>query len=132
METLPKVLVVVGSQECGCLVKHLQELRQVVTATGLDEAMQAMREIWHASRNPHAGPDDQTPTLIGAWWTLWLVTNFLGQLSLRYTIRAETPQAMVAAEVISSGSGSAVRITWRSASTTRGWLHCPGRPMLIE
>ena len=44
METLPKVLVVVGSQECGCLVKHLQELRQVVTAAGLDEAMQALRK----------------------------------------------------------------------------------------
>jgi len=63
--------------------------------------MQAMREIWHASRNPQAAPDDNTPTLIGAWWTLWLVTNFLGQLSLRYTLRAETSSAMVAAEIIS-------------------------------
>jgi DNA-binding NtrC family response regulator len=43
MENPPKVLVVLGSQECGCLVQNLRELSEVVTATGMDEAMQALR-----------------------------------------------------------------------------------------
>lgn len=44
MKNLPKVLVVLGSQECGCLVENLRELGEVVTATGVDEAMQALRQ----------------------------------------------------------------------------------------
>jgi hypothetical protein len=63
--------------------------------------MQAMREIWHASRNPHAAPSDETPGIIGGWWGLWLLTNLLGQLSLRYTLSADTSRAMVVSEIIS-------------------------------
>lgn len=44
MEKLPNVLVVLGAQECGCLVKHLEELGSVAVAGNLDEAMQALRK----------------------------------------------------------------------------------------
>jgi hypothetical protein len=71
-----------------------------VPILNLWKPMQAMREIWHASQNPHAGPDESTPAMISGWWGLWLITNFLGQLSFRYGLKAKTPQAMVTAEVI--------------------------------
>jgi hypothetical protein len=63
--------------------------------------MQAMREIWHISENPHQDPPEETPPQVGTWWTLWLVTNFLGQLSLRYSLRATTGNDYMVAEVIS-------------------------------
>jgi hypothetical protein len=65
------------------------------------KTMQAMREIWHASRSPQSGSSDETPTIIGVWWGLWLLTNFLAQVSIRYSLRAETPQGLVVSEIIS-------------------------------
>lgn len=62
---------------------------------------QVMREIWHASHNPQAGPDETTPTLVSNWWTLWLVTNILGQLAFRYGLQADTARGMMTSEVFS-------------------------------
>jgi hypothetical protein len=62
---------------------------------------QVMREIWHASENPSAGPNDTTPTLVSNWWTLWLVTNLLGQVAFRYGLSATTPKDAMASEVFS-------------------------------
>lgn len=62
---------------------------------------QVMREIWHASENPSAALDDKTPTLVSNWWTLWLVTNLLGQMAFRYGLRAETVRDVMASEVFS-------------------------------
>lgn len=44
---------------------------------------QAMREVWLASHfrgNWHAEP---TPSLLIAWWALWIITNILGNLAWR-------------------------------------------------
>ena len=43
MERMPKVLVVDGGQECGCLQSNLQELSEVVLVSGLDEAVGKLR-----------------------------------------------------------------------------------------
>jgi hypothetical protein len=61
-----------------------------IPIANLWKPLQAMREIWHASANPHAaGSAGPTPPLLGAWWALWLISNFLGQLSLRLAFRGE-------------------------------------------
>jgi DNA-binding NtrC family response regulator len=43
MESKPKVLVVLGGRECECLQANLQELSQVVVASGLEEALGKLR-----------------------------------------------------------------------------------------
>ena len=60
---------------------------------------QVMREIWHASHNPQAGPDETTPTVVSNWWTLWLLTNILGQLAFRYGLQADTARGLMTSEV---------------------------------
>jgi hypothetical protein len=37
---------------------------------------QGMRELWNASRN--IWPYDENSPLLGIWWALWLIHNFLG------------------------------------------------------
>ncbi len=65
---------------------------------------QAMREIWHASDNPNVVPEERAPTLVSIWWTLWLLTNFLGQMTLRLALRAETESELLTSEVLSLSS----------------------------
>ena len=62
---------------------------------------QVMREIWHASHDPRGGPDETTPALVSNWWTLWLVTNILGQLAFRYALNADTARGLMTSEVFS-------------------------------
>ncbi|NCU03731.1 MAG: DUF4328 domain-containing protein [Chitinophagaceae bacterium] len=38
-------------------------------------------------------------TMIGIWWTLWLVSGFLGQFVLRYGMKAETIDELIVATV---------------------------------
>ncbi len=61
---------------------------------------QAMKEIWQASQNPASWPTQPVPSLLTNWWTLWLATNFLGQLSFRLALHANTPQALTSAAVV--------------------------------
>ncbi len=45
---------------------------------------QAMREIWNVTFNKAI--DEGAPSVMGVWWTLWIVSNFLGQISFRLTM----------------------------------------------
>ena len=57
-----------------------------VPFANLVKPYQAMREIWMASHfrgNWHGEP---TPGLLVGWWSLWIVTNILGNLSLRFSM----------------------------------------------
>jgi hypothetical protein len=47
---------------------------------------QAMKEIWQASRNPVNWWTVPPPGLLSLWWTLWLLSNLLAQLSFRATL----------------------------------------------
>ena len=49
----------------------------------------AMKEIWKTSKDPKNWEMVKTPSLFPQWWTLWLISGFLGQVSFRLTWRAE-------------------------------------------
>jgi hypothetical protein len=65
----------------------------------------AMREIWKVSHNPLAWEDEPGGPLLAWWWTLWLASTVLGQISFRLSMRAETIdslQVATAASIISN------------------------------
>jgi hypothetical protein len=57
-----------------------------VPLANLFQPYRAVREIYLAS-DPEAGPHDwsrgSSGTLVGAWWTLWVISNLLGGLLMR-------------------------------------------------
>jgi hypothetical protein len=57
----------------------------------------AMKEIWQASQNPESWSTQAIAPVVSNWWSLWLATNFLGQLSFRLTFRAETASTRISA-----------------------------------
>jgi len=61
---------------------------------------QAMKEIWQASANPDAWSNQQIPSLVGNWWALWLLSNFLGQMSVRLAFHAETAQTLITNAIV--------------------------------
>ena len=50
---------------------------------------QAMKEIWKASHNPHDWQSEKASSILGLWWTLWIVTNMLGDRVFLKFISAE-------------------------------------------
>jgi Domain of unknown function (DUF4328) len=50
---------------------------------------QAMKEIWKASKIPTDWEVAGTSSILPIWWTLWLISGFLGQTILRLTMSAE-------------------------------------------
>lgn len=63
---------------------------------------QAVREIWEVSRNP-ASPQDTGPQpLLGWWWFFWLTSQIASQISFRLTLRAESIDELIAANVITN------------------------------
>lgn len=62
---------------------------------------QAMKEIWQASADARNWLNAVVPALLPAWWTLWLVSNFLGQASLRVSMRANDPEGLIASAFVS-------------------------------
>lgn len=50
---------------------------------------QAMRDLWQASHNPRSWKDAGVDAILPEWWTLWIVSNFLGHLSFRATTNAQ-------------------------------------------
>jgi hypothetical protein len=56
---------------------------------------QAMRSLWRSSHSVHR-PDIQDNTwVLPTWWTLWLVSSFLGNISWRMERNATTTQEFV-------------------------------------
>ena len=49
---------------------------------------QAMKDLWQASQDPTAWHSTPAGSILPAWWTLWLLSNFFGQLSFRLTMNA--------------------------------------------
>lgn len=57
-----------------------------VPIANLFKPFQAMREIWLASHFRGYWHDERTPPPLIAWWTLWIVTNIAGNISLQLTM----------------------------------------------
>lgn len=66
---------------------------------------QGVRETWQVSANRHAWRAVPVPSLLRAWWGLWLVSNILGSLSMRL----ELPPMF---EVVASGVSIALDVTY--------------------
>jgi hypothetical protein len=71
-----------------------------VPVANLWKPFQAVRQIWQASRNPLNWVNEPAPALLNVWWTLWLAGNFLGQMSLRLSLR-DSVDAQRAGEIVS-------------------------------
>lgn len=65
----------------------------------------AMKEIWKVSTNPINWQNEKGSPLLGWWWALWLISNFLGQASFRLSMRADTISLMQASTMVSIISG---------------------------
>jgi len=48
---------------------------------------QAMRTLLCASRNPQHWQAESVPWWLPGWWTLWILSNLLGQAALRMSLR---------------------------------------------
>ena len=57
-----------------------------VPIANLFKPFQAMKEIWEVS---HKNQDDAT-ALLGVWWALWLISNFLGEQAFKSVMGAES------------------------------------------
>ncbi|MBK9941554.1 MAG: DUF4328 domain-containing protein [Kouleothrix sp.] len=57
---------------------------------------QAMKEIWDISHR-NAATDH---ALVGWWWALWLISNFLGRLAFRLVLRADNVSSYAASAIV--------------------------------
>ena len=64
---------------------------------------QAMKELWQASKDPAQWPQQSVSAIVGNWWALWLLTNVLGNLSLRLNLTAK-PDLAKYAEIVDFAS----------------------------
>lgn len=62
---------------------------------------QAMKEIWKVSNNPSDWQNEKTSPLLGWWWALWLISNFLGYVSFRMAASADTISSLQASTTVS-------------------------------
>jgi len=60
----------------------------------------AMKEIWQASTAPTSWPSQKPPSLLSTWWTLWIVSNVLSNLSFRMSMRAAAGSEPVSSEIV--------------------------------
>jgi len=65
---------------------------------------QAMKEIWKASHNPSNWQSENTSSLLGIWWFLWIVTNMLGQAVFRMSNGAEELPELINLNLVSQAS----------------------------
>ena len=49
-----------------------------------------MKEIWQVSHSPLDHELQKGSVLLGSWWALWLISNFVGQWVLRLSLNADT------------------------------------------
>lgn len=67
---------------------------------------QAMKEIWKASKNPSNWESQETSGILPIWWTLWLISNFLGQAIFRFSMHAEELQELINLNIITQISNT--------------------------
>lgn len=56
-----------------------------VPFANLFKPYQVMKEIWKVSHKRK----DTTHAIVGWWWALWLISNFLGRLAFKLVLRAD-------------------------------------------
>ena len=64
-----------------------------------------MKEIWNVSKNPGDWRNGQGDPLLGWWWALWLISNFIGQIVFRTSMGADTISSLKFSTTASIVSG---------------------------
>ena len=62
---------------------------------------QAMKEIWKVSGNPRRWEAEPAGGILTVWWTLWILSNILGQAVFRMSMAADTPEKLQIATSLS-------------------------------
>lgn len=62
---------------------------------------QVMKEIWKVSSDPKRWQTRQANPILGWWWALWLINGFLGQITFRMSMHANTAESLQAATAVS-------------------------------
>lgn len=73
-----------------------------IPIANLFKPYQAMKEIWSVA---HRGAVPAS-SLVGWWWCLWIVSNFLGRIALKLSLRANDAQGYsqsALAQILSDG-----------------------------
>lgn len=60
---------------------------------------QAMKELWLVSADPLHWQEQERSALLPWWWFLWILSNFLGQLSFRLGLNAKEVSEIVASSI---------------------------------
>jgi len=55
---------------------------------------QAMKDLWQVSRNPTAWSSTTADFVLPAWWTLWLASGILAQISFRVLLVAQDIESL--------------------------------------
>jgi len=66
---------------------------------------QVMKEIWKVSTNPIDWENETDSSLVGWWWGLWLISGFVGQISLRMSSAADSISSLQDSTTVSIISG---------------------------
>ncbi|MGD0309066.1 MAG: DUF4328 domain-containing protein [Acidobacteriota bacterium] len=61
---------------------------------------QAMKDLWRASKSPGAWQSAKPGSILGLWWTLWIISNFLGLTSFRALMGAHDIVSFLSATII--------------------------------
>ena len=61
---------------------------------------QAIKEIWRASYSTDDWKSTKTPAILPWWWFFWILTNLLGQVSFRMSMRAEEIDELINLSVL--------------------------------
>lgn len=67
-----------------------------VPILNLWKPLDAMKQLWQASRNPGAWESEPPAPMLNTWWTLWLLSNILGQVSIRLSLGGDPGDAVTA------------------------------------
>lgn len=62
---------------------------------------QAMKEIWMVSADPVNWRTQKTGALLGWWWALWLLSNFLGQAVFRMSMEVDSLESLERMTIVS-------------------------------
>ena len=65
----------------------------------------AMKEIWKTSKDPQNWEILKTPSLFPQWWTLWIISSFLGNMSFRLSMKAEELNELLVSSAVTLASG---------------------------
>jgi hypothetical protein len=61
---------------------------------------QAMKDLWKASHNPASWNGTTAGSILPVWWTFWLLSNIIGQISFRIMMSAQELEDFQAATYI--------------------------------